>query len=98
MIDVHKNYHELMTDLKRTRDSAMQFYDEILVSLGRWCAFDDPVTHLVTLSKLYIHFLRSDCCPPTLTMYIDTWPIVKRVSVIATVFAHARRTSSLDGT
>ena len=32
------------------------------------------------------------------TMYIDSWPIVKRVSVIATVFVHAQRTSSLDGT
>jgi len=34
MIDVRKNHRELMTDSKRTRDSAMRFYDEILVSLG----------------------------------------------------------------
>ena len=34
MIDVRKNHRELMTNSKRTRDSAMRFYDEILVSLG----------------------------------------------------------------
>jgi hypothetical protein len=53
---------------------------------------------LATLSKLCIHFLRSESCPTTSTMCIDNWPMEKRVSVIAVVFARAWRTSSLDGT
>ena len=45
MIDVRKNHRELMTDSKRTRDSAMRFYDKRLVR----SEIDELVTHLVLL-------------------------------------------------
>ena len=48
MIEVRKNHRELMTDSKRTRDSAIRFYSLISGSL-EGCGLGDLVTHLVLL-------------------------------------------------
>jgi hypothetical protein len=67
----------------------------------------------VTLSKQCIHFLRSERCPPTSNMCIlsrtsgcdaihermtyDSWPMVKRASVMPTLFCRVRSTSVSSG-
>jgi hypothetical protein len=48
MIEVRKNHRELMTDSKRTRDSAIRFYPLISGSLVG-CCLGDRATHLVLL-------------------------------------------------
>jgi len=47
MIEVRRNHLELITDSKRTRDSAMRFYGDRLISLFQ--DFGGLVTHLVLL-------------------------------------------------
>ncbi len=47
MIDVHKNHRNLMTDLKRMRDSFIWFRNP---SVGEM-VISNPFTHLVLLKK-----------------------------------------------
>jgi hypothetical protein len=52
---------------------------------------------LVTASKQWIHFLRSERCPPTSKRWMESWPMLKRVSEMPVVLERARSTSSSFG-
>lgn len=98
MIDVRRNQRELTTLSKRTRLSAIRFCP--LSSRSTW-SYSLKATQkmmLVTASKQWIHFLRSLRCPPTSKRWIDSWPMLNRVSLIPVVFDRARSTSSSFGT
>ena len=70
-----------------------------LSSSSTW-SYSDSATQkmmLVTASKQWIHFLRSERCPPTSKRWMESWPMLKRVSEMPVVLERARSTSSSLG-
>ena len=88
----------------------------VLASSSPWSYSLSAVQKMieVTLSKQWIHFLRSERCPPTSNMCIDSWParreplkdwllghgapMLNRVSEMPVLFCRARSASATVGT
>lgn len=93
MMEVLRNQRELMTDSNRISDSCIRFW--FFSSNSTWSYSDNAVQKmmLVTDSKQCIHFFRSERWPPTSNIWMESCPMLNRVSVIPVVFARARSTS-----
>ena len=93
MIEVFTNHLELHIESKSVRASCIRL---TVSSSNRSGSYSEIATRkriVVTFSKQWIHFLRSDRWPPTSNMRYVSSPMMKVVSVMPVVLTRDRSTS-----
>lgn len=92
-MEVLINHLELQIESNRVSASCIRL--TVSSSKSNW-SYSEMATKnriVVTFSKQWIHFFRSDRCPPTSNIRYVRSPIINVVSVIPVVLTRDRRTS-----
>ena len=92
-MDVLMNHLELQIESNSVKASCIRF---TVSSSKRSWSYSEMATRkriVVTFSKQWIHFFRSDRWPPTSNMRYVRSPMIKVVSVIPVVLTRDRSTS-----